>query len=319
MATDRIAWAALRAVPVVDLAQARYGAPKREKGWRGATTWVFDAPDHGGVVIVHRREGYFRATDGTKGSGALDWLVRIEGLSLADARQRLEYLAPGMERAPEPPPPPRVYQPLRHVPAACPAVRRYLIQERGLPADLVDALRQQDRLRAVWQGGVPYAAFSLVDAHGREVGASLRCAGTLAQQATQHAPKRAAAGSDVRTGWWTPHDPRTADVLAVVEAPLDAIALLAWAQDHRWPLERLAIRALNGNTLNPRHWTDRPWAKIAAAQDADAAGDQQAAVVAAWGQAHGVPVVRVVPPAKDWCEAWAGRQRAVGQEAEAER
>jgi len=108
-------------------------------------------------------------------------------------------------------------------------------------------------------------------------------------------------------------------VLAVVEGPLDALALLAWARDHRWPLECLTIWALNGNAVNPRHWSARPWAKIAAAQDADTGGDQQAAVVTVWSQAHGVPVVRLTPPAKDWCEAWADRHREAAQEAEAER
>jgi hypothetical protein len=142
-----IDWNALRvAVPVVDLAAARYGAPKRDKGGSQAQTAVFDAPDHGGVVIVHHREGYFKATDGTKGSGALDWLIRMEGLPLQDARQRLEQHVPTGAKTPEPPPVPRVYQPLRHVPAAWPAVRQYLVQARGLPGDLVNALRQAANL-----------------------------------------------------------------------------------------------------------------------------------------------------------------------------
>jgi len=68
----------------------------------------------------------------------------------------------------------------------------------------------------------------------------------------------------------------------------------------------VAIRATTGAALNARQWADRAWVHVYAAFDADAAGDWLAERVAAWGQAHGVPVHRVVPSgAKDWAAAWA--------------
>ncbi|PSR19966.1 MAG: hypothetical protein C7B45_17260 [Sulfobacillus acidophilus] len=67
----------------------------------------------------------------------------------------------------------RPYTPMVDQPAAWPAVRRYLIRDRALPADTVDRLRADDRIRTARWGGVPYAVFPLRDASGREVGAVL--------------------------------------------------------------------------------------------------------------------------------------------------
>jgi len=310
----RLSLDVLRAYAVEALATARYGPPDPEKSTKKTAVWK--TTEHG-TLLVNRLGNFFRfdpeRPDGLRGAGALDWLIKVEGLTPKDAVQRLQTtqippaipaakaVAHGVRRA---------YTPIADLPAAWPAVRRYLTQDRALPPDLVDHLRADGRIRAARWGGVPYAVFPLIDATGREVGAVLRCAGTPAQQQAQdaagYALKRVAPGSDVKTGYWSPHNPRAATAVVLVEAPLDAAALWARFRVRGTDLNQVAIRATTGAALNPQQWADRTWAHVYAAFDADAAGDRLAERVAAWGQTHGVSVYRVVPSgAKDWAAAWA--------------
>ncbi|MBX5466885.1 MAG: DUF3991 and toprim domain-containing protein [Firmicutes bacterium] len=312
-----IDWEALKTIPTERLATERYGPPDPLKSSR--TTAVWKRTEHGTLLVERSgpKQGRwsFRDAQGNtvlKGPGPIAWCERVLGMS---AREAAAYLAERAAAAPVAAPQPAQnvrpqYHPMRDVPLAWPAVRRYLVEARGLPAELVDALRQAGRIRAIRQGpGIPYACFPLTDAQGQEVGASLRCAGTPAQQAQQVAAgyplKKMAPGSAAKSGFWSPHAPDGARYLLLVEAPVDALAWLAWARAHGVDLAQVAVRATGGRALSEAHWTDRPWAAIYAAFDADEAGRGQATLVAAWGLAHGVPVIRKAPPqGKDWAEAW---------------
>jgi len=303
----------LRAYAVEALATARYGPPDPEKSTQKTAVWK--TTEHG-TLLVNRLGNFFRfdpeRTDGLRGAGALDWLIKVEGLTAKDAVQRLQATPapaaiPAAKAAEDGAR--RAYTPVADHPAAWPAVRRYLTQDRTLPPDLVDRLRADRRIRAARWGGVPYAVFPLRDAAGQEVGAVLRCAGTPAQQQAQaaagYALKRVAPGSDVKIGYWSPYDSPAATALVLVEAPLDAVALWARFRVRGTDLNQVAIRATTGAAVNAQQWADRAWAHVYAAFDADAAGDRLAERVTVWGQTYGVPVHRVVPSgAKDWAAAW---------------
>jgi hypothetical protein len=276
---------------------------------------VWKTTDHG-PLLVNRLGNFFRfdpdRADGLRGAGALDWLIKVEGLTLKEAVARLRTGADG-PAAPSAPTaePPRAYTPPRQWDRAWPAVRRYLTHTRALPADLVEQAHAAGRLYATIYGRVPYAVFPLVTREGRDVGAVLRCAGTPAPQHAQaaagYAIKRVAAGSDVTRGFWTLGRGSHASTVLFVEAPIDALALAAIIRA-RWraaALGRLTIRGTGGHALNPElHAAGAR--RVIAAFDADAAGATQAARVAAWAAAQGVSYKRLLPPtgAKDWAAAW---------------
>ncbi len=317
MATDgpkRVSWETLRAASVEALATARYGPPDSAKSTQKTAVWK--TTEHG-ALLLHRQGNFFRFDPdnphGLRGAGALDWLIKVEGLTPQEAVARLRTGAI-VPAAPSVPPaaPPRAYTPPQRWDRAWPAVRRYLTQDRALPADLVARAHAAGRLYATSYGRVPYAVFPLVTCEGRDVGALLRCAGTPAQQHAQtaagYAIKRAAAGSDVTRGFWTLGRGSHTSTVLLVEAPIDALALAAMIRA-RWgaaALDRITIRATGGHVLTPEFHAAGAH-RVMAAFDADAAGAAQAARVAAWAAAQGMRYDRLLPPAgaKDWADAWA--------------
>ncbi|MBP6807524.1 MAG: DUF3991 and TOPRIM domain-containing protein [Verrucomicrobia bacterium] len=110
------------------------------------------------------------------GGGAIDLVMHLQGLGFGQA---LEWLEAHFASSPIPPPstPPR--PPLRlplPVPEHLPQVRRYLLDQRRLPAALLDPLIQAGTLYA---DARPNAVFLLRDSHGQPVGAELRGIGPL--------------------------------------------------------------------------------------------------------------------------------------------
>ena len=309
----RIDWDALRhSVPVESLARARYGEPRKEKTTKTTAEW---ATDHGRLIVGRSggpRDNQWKFMDsGVKGHGAIDWLVKVEGMTPLEAAERLgsetftSALSVVQSASPKPPKP---YVPIPDNPALWPAVRDYLVTVRKLPADLVDQWHNQDRVRAIVPSAhtpVPYASFPIVSPEGKEVGAMLRCAGTPEQQRDQarFSVKRNQEGSLAACGYWSSHDAPQAQTLILVETSIDGMALYAaLVMDHRDPAD-FVIRAGAGAALNPVHWSG-DWAHIMTAFDRDAAGEEFHHKVEA---AHpDGDVRRLTPPPghKDWAEAW---------------
>ena len=318
MASHPIDWNALReAVPVELLAQARYGAPDRNKSTAKTAQW--NTPDQG-RLLVNRADQYWKFMDsGLKGQGPIDWLIRVEGLTAFQAAERLSNQTfAEAETLPKH----RVVKPKPYVripdnPALWPLVRTYLVEVRKLPANLIDQWHNTDRLRGISPSPrtqVPYAAFPLVSPEGKEVGAALRCAGTSEQVAEQEARgymrKRNQDKTQATEGFWQSHDAPQARSLVLVEAPLDGMALYAaLVADHRDPQD-FVIRACGGEALNAVHWSG-DWQHLVAGFDRDPVGERFSQKVL---QAHpDRDVRRLTPPpgTKDWSEAWAAHCASV--------
>ena len=308
-------WQAWReTIAVEQLAQARYGEPDRMKSTRTTRQWSHTDQGRLIVGIQGRYENAWRFMDsGVKGKGPIDWLVKVEGLSLRDVAERLSTSA-FLQTLPQPAkplsPPPNPYQPIPDNPTLWPPVRTYLTEIRKLPAHLVDQWHETDHVRAISPSAktsVPYASFPLVSPQGDEVGAILRCAGTPDQQrqqlATGFSTKRNQTGSQPTQGFWQSHESPHARTVLLVEAPIDGMALYAaLVQTGRDPRD-FVIRASAGEALNPVHWTG-DWEHIVAAFDRDAAGERLSQKVRQANPGHDIR--RLVPPAgsKDWGEAW---------------
>ena len=113
---------------------------------------------------------------GHGGGGAIDLVMHLHGLGFGQALEWLEAhfassLLPPVDTPPRPPLrlPPSMLQPLAQV-------RRYLIQQRCLPAALLDPLIQAGSLYADARAN---AVFLLRDPHRQPVGAELRGTGPL--------------------------------------------------------------------------------------------------------------------------------------------
>lgn len=307
-----IDWQALRAIPVEGLVRARYGDPDQAKSTR--TTWQWDTEQ--GRLLVNQSEQYWKFMDtGMKGKGPIDWLVKVEGMSVLEAAERLSNGA-FIDALPKPRPkavasqPEKPYETIADNPERWPHVRDYLIQVRKLPAHLVDEWHENDRVRGISPSTattVPYASFPLLSPEGKEVGSVLRCAGTPEQQRQQIAhgfyPKRNQKGSQPTQGFWQSHESPQAKSLLLVEAPLDAMALYAALLEADRDPRDFVIRASAGEALNAVHWEGN-WDHIRTAFDRDTKGEEFAQMVA---KAHpGGDVQRLTPPmgSKDWSEAW---------------
>ena len=309
-------WTVLRqAIPVEVLARARYGPPDPRKSTRTTLQWT--QTDQGRLVvgIQGRYQNAWRFMDTTvKGHGPIDWLVKVEGLSLREAAERLRNATFVASLPPSSAPSPQESKPYDPIPdnaALWPSVRTYLTETRKLPTDLVDHWHETGKVRALTPSShtvVPYAAFPLMSPAGHEVGAVLRCAGTPAQQRQQigagFSVKRNQGGSQPTQGFWQSHDAPQAQTLVLVEAPIDGMALYAaLLTDHRDPSD-FVIRASAGEALKPVHWTG-DWAHIVTAFDRDAAGERFHHTVRQANPDHDVRRLTPPPGHNDWAEAWA--------------
>ena len=305
-----IDWTAVRnTVAVETLARAQFGEPNRLKSSTSTLQWETDQ----GRLLVNRPEQYWKFMDtGVKGKGPIDWLVKVEGLTVYQAAERLSnetfvQTLPSPARSAQAQP----YQPIPDNPQLWPSVRTYLIDTRKLPGILVDPWREMDRVRAIMPSSktsVPYAAFPLLSPQGNEVGTVLRCAGTPEQQRQQltagFSLKRNQAGSHPTQGFWSSHDAPRARTLVLVEAPIDAMALYAALVETRRDPRDFVIRASAGQALNPVHWSGN-WQHIVTAFDRDAAGERFSQTVRQANPDRDVRRFTPPPGHKDWAEAWA--------------
>lgn len=108
---------------------------------------------------------------GRGGGGAIDLVMHLHGLGFGQA---LEWLERQFTASTLPPRSPPSRPPLRlppAVPERLPQVRRYLVEQRRLPAALLEPLIQTGSLYADARAN---AVFVLRDPHGHPVGAELR-------------------------------------------------------------------------------------------------------------------------------------------------
>ena len=217
---------------------------------------------------------------GRGGGGAIDLVMHLHGLGFGQALQWLEQHCASV---PTPPANPRCRPPLRlpdPAPEHLAQVRRYLVQQRRLPAALLDPLIEAGSLYA---DAHAHAVFLLRHPHGQPVGAELR--GTSARSWRGMAP-----GSRKDLG-----------AFAIPDAPLQACVLCESA------IDALSCHALHPSarclsTAGAR--PDPAWLSALIAQglplfcgfDADDTGDAMAQAMIGLHPS----VRRLRPIRKDW-------------------
>ena len=150
---------------------------------------------------------------GRGGGGAMDLVMHLHRLGFGQALQWLERLgASGVTQPVSAPPRPPLQLPAS-VPEHLPQVRRYLTEQRRLPAALLDPLIAAGTLYADAHAN---AVFLLRDPHGQPVGAELRGTGPPAWRGM-------APGSRKDLGCFAiPATPLHADLLC--ESAIDALS-----------------------------------------------------------------------------------------------
>lgn len=275
----------LRAMPL-DVVLEKLGATRDEKD---PTKWHTQAGD----IHIEKGEGlrFNSFTDpDIKGRGAIDLAMKIEGwsfdqavkflasefgseraasdLAAREAAKAMEKVQQALKTAPEP-------SPLPHPePEKLPRVRRYLVEVRKVPARIVDALIERGRIFA---DKFANACFRTDDSAGVEK------RGTVATTKWRghYGPK---------TGFTVKGDPYR---VAIVESSIEALSLNA--------LDGCTCVSVGGANQKKASEIAKAWkergATVYAAQNADKAGDDQAARLM-----KAVPgMERMRPPqGKDW-------------------
>lgn len=221
---------------------------------------------------------------GRGGGGAIDLVMHLHDLGFKAALHWLGQVFPGSwpreaeQRDPSLPPVPLALPPPDSAQLGC--VRRYLVQERRLPAGLVESLIQSGSLYADRRAN---AVFLLLGKENQPVGAELR--GTTARPWHGLAP-----GSQKDLGCFAiPAADRPA--LILVESAIDAISCLALHPEHRC----LSTAGARPNPCWLAPLIDQGH-RVYCGFDADAAGENMAHALIRLHPA----VVRLRPSLKDW-------------------
>ena len=218
---------------------------------------------------------------GDGGGGAIDLVMHVRQMGFGQALEWLERRFGGLP-APESTPASPAQSLALPAPVAgnWPRVRRYLVEERKLPARLLEPLTQSGTLYADARAN---AVFLLLDAAAIPVGAELRGATALAWRGM-------APGSRKDRGFfWV--SPATDRAIVLCESAIDALSCHALYPDYR---------CLSASGARP----DPAWLPALRAQglplycgfDADPTGDAMAQ------RMHDLhpSILRLRPPAKDW-------------------
>lgn len=244
---------------------------------------------------------------GTDFNGALSWLADRFGPSAAAAEFRHRAHSTAQKavelaqknRAPFTPPVPD--------PAAWPIVRRHLIKERAIPADLVDTAHSAGDIYAMsLQHGstiLRNAVFIQRDTAGVATGAEVK--GIITGKDGKHWSGLATGSSKSSGVFRFGSDLLAAAHVFVVESAIDALSLAARIRDRvrgTWAI----LSTAGDNTMPEAILADiHPHAKRYAAQDRNAAGDGQAARLGeGWRRAT------VEAPFQDWNEELVAKARA---------
>jgi len=244
--------------------------------------------------------------------GAIDLVQYTTGKNFADTVEYLNHRHHGGRALDTPAPAPRAYvqpepgapQLPANAPDRWPEVRRYLVRERHLPADLVDQAHGRGDVYATEHKGYPNAVFVRRDEEGQAVGSFTRgTRGRFRQSTTRE-------GHDgyfsVEYGRPNPGHPST---LAVVESPIDALSYAALhrdgpgygrvvSTDGSGPLPKRQIEETlqAGGTVRGAFDNDGPdgggqrlWQTMTDAYPTETSGDF-------------TPIMRQKPKGKDWNE-----------------
>ncbi len=279
-----------------------------------------------GWMAWDHREGGTRVNSrgDSHGRGAMSLVRAVEGCGVSEALARLQWLNPqvmeDLQAQPKQTPP--VPRPFTfpcvtfNGAQAWTVIRRYLVQQRGLPEPIVRSAWQDHQIYVGWgakSGGYLLFPQRAWDQQGQgvqgraPVGCAWRWAGDpvpankLKVRQSGPRPGSQAHGlivNDSRTtGWW--QFGQGQEAVIAVESAIDGLAFLAAAG-----LEGRRVTIVAGHGQGgfcSRAWKGFPL--VGVATDRDVAGEGYGEEIARQTRE---PVIRIRPPegSKDWAEAW---------------
>ena len=261
----------LRRIPL----EAVLRAAKAEPDGRDHAKWHTAR----GVLSVNGAK-FINWNQGRGGGGAIDLAMHLNVFDFTAAVQWLAQRFPGLQPpTPTPSPNPPLALPTPEA-SRLPGVKRYLTEQRRLPASLLGPLVQTGRLYADPKAN---AVFLLLGKEDQPVGAELR--GT-----TGTAWRGLAPGSRKDLGYFSVGNAQSRETI-LCESAIDALSCAVLYPDRR-------CLSTAGARPNPAWLTPllAQGLRLYCAFDADPAGDHMAAVMIAQHPA----IHRLRPPLHDW-------------------
>ncbi len=287
----------MRSLPLEEVAQ-RLGLQKHRYDKH---KWKSDAH----IISINGEKFYDHLA--MKGDGgAIDLVMHVQGLNYIEALSWLSGRSPSVTPSYIPNRPSERKQEQEVNPDKFPAcnitdeskwldVKRYLTEERGLPAQLVEALHQQGMIHADCRRNAMFFRYSLGDnfSRGEAIGASLR--------GTEGNFKELTPGTHRDAGYfWFQCGQGEVKRVILTESPIDAMSVATIEQQH--PDGATVYLSVDGAGSIPeaalRSLIDHG-GQVIVAYDHDRAGEEMA-----WKVALALPGVERMTPAlgKDWNE-----------------
>jgi predicted RNA methylase len=256
--------------------------------------WAAGGGGRGAIdLVIHIQGGDYKS--------AVEWLSQMSSTEPIPQQTFVQYAAP---KEPEP-----FHLPQPNEQKWNP-VRQYLIEQRGLPEELIDRLHE---INLVYADDKQNIVFPRHSNNGNlwertaPTGANLR--GTYGNGNTFHG---LSPGSSREEGWfWLQSKPGEVDRIFVVESPIDAISLMVLDHERQKQHEGATVYlSSDGQGAMPiaalQSVLDQN-GRVAAAFDTDKAGEAMA-----WDLAHELPgVMRATPGwGKDWNDRLLQREQA---------
>jgi len=279
-------------------------------GTGGGRKWRCAAIQGGGSGAID----LVRRVTGADFNGALAWLSARYGTEAAAADMTDRAHSRALERVQRAAAERPAFTPPAPDPAAWPAVRRYLLEERRLDADLVDEAHALGNVYAQSRPG-PHggqlinAVFLARDENGQPTGAELKGI-TARRDGSRYAG--VAPGSDKQRGAFRAGVQRLADAarVIIVESAIDALSALGWVRSKGYKGPVCVVSSAGDGIPEPVRESIPKTARRYAGQDRNRAGDRQA-------RRLGDGWERLRPPGghEDWNE-WAKAAAAGGSDTE---
>ena len=253
-----------------------------------------------GSIISINGEKFFDHLSGTGGGGAIDLVIHATGCRFPEAVRFLRTHAPAEPDSTRPRSPRQLRLP-QDTPAAWPGVRDALVQNRALPAAVLESGRARGIIRADHRHN---AVFICRTATGQVTGAELL--GTRDRPNGSSFKGMAPGSRKARGGFHIPCGTGAPTTVILTESAIDALSALCLGINPTREAGAVLVSTAGVATTVPtwiEHWKPK---RIVCAYDADAPGDH-----AARSLAHADPrVIRHRPPDQtDWNDRLRAQRR----------
>jgi hypothetical protein len=278
-----------------------------------------------GQIISINNQKFYDHLEQKGGYGAIDLVMHVQGRNFKEA---VDWLSSGASSLPLPqqrslqpkaPPEPQLFQPPVPDESKWQEVRQYLVDKRGLPAQMVDDLHSSGKVYAAGVDPeileqlrkkdyslpqrITNAVFLRRNEAGEATGASLRGV------SDNSSFKGLATGSRRNDGWFSlTQGEGQLERIVLVESSIDALSAAALAKNKKSKTMFIATDGTGDIPATSLQQHQAAGVQIIVAHDADRAGEEMA-----WKVASEIPaVIRATPTrGKDWNEQLLGKDKSL--------